>query len=44
VATVFEDFVYVDELENGVMIRPLSALHALAEAMAARFGKKTEGT
>ena len=78
VATVFEDFVYVDELENGahsmlrfrarigeraaegvdlieqdehgairaltVMIRPLSALQALAEAMAARFAKKTEGT
>ena len=78
VATVFEDFVYIDELEDGahsmlrfrtrigeraaegvdliekneegairaltVMIRPLSALQALAEAMAARFAKKTEGT
>ncbi|MCU1276979.1 MAG: hypothetical protein JWM53_525 [bacterium] len=73
VATVFEDFVYVDELQTGahsvlrfrarigeraaegvdlieadehgavrsltVMVRPLSALQALAEAMAARFGR-----
>jgi len=73
VAQVFEDFVYVDELETGlhselrfrarvgdravegvdlierdeagsirtltVMVRPLSGLQALAEAMAARFGK-----
>ncbi|MDB4970168.1 MAG: NADH:flavin oxidoreductase/nadh oxidase [Myxococcales bacterium] len=73
VATVFEDFEYVDELETGlhsalrfrarigdrtaegidlierdadgairsltVMLRPLSALQALGEAMAARFGK-----
>lgn len=73
VSTVFEDFVYVDEFENGarsvlqfrarigertlqgidlieqdergairaltVMVRPLSALQSLGEAMAARFGK-----
>ena len=77
VATVFADFVYVGEMENGptsalrfrtrigereaegvdlieqdangavraltVMIRPLSALQALAEAMAARFGKSPPG-
>jgi SnoaL-like domain len=74
VATVFEDFVYIDEIDNGahsmlrfsarvgeravegvdlielddagairaltVMIRPLSGLQALAEAMAERFGKR----
>jgi hypothetical protein len=74
VATVFEDFVYVAEAENGqqsmlrfrarigdrtlegvdlierdergavaaltVMVRPLSALQALAEAMGARFAAR----
>lgn len=74
VATVFEDFVYVDELDNGrssllrftarigdrtlegvdllerdaagaiekltVMVRPLSALQALGEAMKARFSAR----
>ena len=76
VATVFEDFTYIDEVENGrssvlrfrarigereaegvdlieqdehgavraltVMVRPLSALQALAEAMAVRFGNKSQ--
>jgi SnoaL-like domain len=75
VATVFEDFTYVDELASGghsalrfrtrvgdrqaegvdliecnadgqiekltVMIRPLSALQALADAMAARFAARS---
>jgi hypothetical protein len=74
VATVFQDFVYVAEVDNGrqsmlrfrarvgerqaegvdlierddagrvaaltVMVRPLSALQALAEAMAARFAAR----
>lgn len=77
VATVFEDFVYVDELEAGthsmlrfrarlgerqaegvdliergadglvtsltVMVRPLSALQALGEAMRARLAPKLGG-
>jgi hypothetical protein len=74
VATVFEDFAYIDELEHGghsalrftahigdrqlegldlieldaagkiakltVMVRPLSGLQALAEAMAVRFASR----